>query len=170
MSQPAPGAPGLTPAGPSASATEAVQIVLPGDANSLGTVFGGRVMHWVDQVAAIAAQRHCRSNVVTAAIDALQFKAPVQVGEYAVLHAIVNRAWTTSMEVEVTVDAEHPLTGERRRSSEAFLTFVAIDATGHPTAVRPVAPATPEEWRRYEAADARRAARLAIRRLGADRT
>jgi acyl-CoA hydrolase len=157
-----------SPLPPSASRTETVQIVFPGDANPLGTVFGGRVMQWVDQVAAMAAQRHCRKVVVTASMDALQFTAPIHVGEYAVLSAVVNRAWTTSMEVQVTVDAEHPLSGERRRAAEAFLTFIAIDAGGAPTAVRPVAPQTDEERAGYEAADRRRAARLAARGGGGD--
>lgn len=153
----------LTPQPPSWSVTETVQIVFPGDANPLGTVFGGRVMHWIDEVAAMAAQRHCRTVVVTLSMDALAFTAPIQVGEYAVLRAVVNRAWTTSLEVQVTVEAEHPLTGQRRRSAEAFLTLVGLGPDGRPTAIRPVQPQTPEEWARFEAAEQRRTARLAAR-------
>jgi acyl-CoA hydrolase len=153
----------LTPKPPSASLTETVQLVFPEDANPLGTVFGGRVMQWVDAVAAMAAQRHCRRIVVTAAIDAVAFRAAIRVGEYAVLQAWVNRTWHTSLEVEVTVDAEHPLTGERRRSVEAFLTFAAIGDDGRPTQARPVMPQTELEWQRYHAADRRRAHRLAAR-------
>jgi acyl-CoA hydrolase len=153
----------LAPKPPSASLTETVQLVFPEDANPLGTVFGGRVMQWVDLVAAMAAQRHCRRIVVTAAIDALEFRAPIRVGEYAVLAAWVNRAWNTSLEVEVMVDGEHPLSGERWRSAVAFLTFAAIGEDGRPTAARPVMPQTEAEWQRYQAADARRAARLAAR-------
>ena len=143
-----------------------MQLVLPGDANPLGTVFGGRVMQWVDLVASMAAQRHCRQIVVTAAIDALQFSAPIYVGEYAVLRARLNRTWRTSMEVEVIVEAEHPLTGERRRSSDAFLTFVALDEDGRPAEVRPLDPQTDEDWARWHAAEARRQDRLAAREAG----
>jgi acyl-CoA hydrolase len=153
----------LDPRPPSASLTETVQLVFPEDANPLGTVFGGRVMQWVDAVAAMVAQRHCRHVVVTAAIDAVAFRAPIRVGEYAILTGWVNRAWHTSMEVEVTVDAEHPFTGEQRRSVEAFLTFTAIGPDGRPEAVRAVQPETEADWRRYEAAERRRAQRLAAR-------
>lgn len=149
------------PRPPSGSVTETVNIVFPGDTNPHGTIFGGRVMQFIDQVAAMAAQRHCRRIVVTASMDALEFKAPINLGEYAVVRAVVNRAWRSSMEVEVTVDAEHPLTGERRRSAEAFLTFVALDDRHRPIAVTPVQPETDAEWARYHAAEARRTARLA---------
>lgn len=150
------------PRPPSASATETVNIVFPGDTNPLGTIFGGRVMQFIDQVAAMAAQRHCRRIVVTVSMDALEFKAPINIGEYAVVRAVVNRAWRSSMEVEVTVDAEHPLTGERRRSAEAFLTFVALDDRHRPVAVPPLRPETDAEWARYRAAEARRTARLGL--------
>lgn len=153
----------IAPKPPSASLTETVQLVFPEDANPLGTVFGGRVMQWVDAVAAMAAQRHCRRVVVTASIDAVAFRAPIRVGEYAVLRGWVNRAWHTSLEVEVTVDAEHPLSGEQRRSVEAFLTFVALGADGQPTQARPVVPQSEAEWVRYQAADQRRSRRLAAR-------
>ena len=153
----------LPPKPPSASVTDTVQLVMPSDANPLGTIFGGQVMAWIDAVAAMAAQRHCRQVMVTLSMDALEFKAPILVGEYAVLRAVVNRAWTTSVEVEVSVDAEHPITGERRHSAEAFLTFVALGANGRPTAVPPVDPQTPEEHARFAAAEVRRAARLAAR-------
>jgi acyl-CoA hydrolase len=153
----------LRPQPPAASVTDTVKIVFPGDANPLGTVFGGRVMQWIDEVAAMAAQRHCRTVVVTLSMDALEFKAPIHVGEYAVLQAVVNRAWTTSIEVQVTVDAEHPLTGQRRRSAEAFLTLVGLGPDGRPTPVRPVQPETAAQWARFEAAEQRRTARLAAR-------
>lgn len=155
------------PRPPSGSVTETVNIVFPGDTNPHGTIFGGRVMQFIDQVAAMAAQRHCRRIVVTVSMDALEFKAPIHIGEYAVVRAVVNRAWRSSMEVEVTVDAEHPLTGERRRSAEAFLTFVALDDRHRPIAVPPVQPETDAEWARYHAAEARRTARLAAAGAGA---
>jgi acyl-CoA hydrolase len=97
------------------------------------------------------------------AMDALEFRAPIHVGEYAIVRGWVNRAWHTSIEVQVAVDGEHPLTGRRWRSAEAFLTFAALDADGKPAPVRPVTPLTEEEWQRYQAADYRRAQRLAAR-------
>lgn len=164
MSQPqaqAGAGPAARPA--SASVVETVNLVFPEDANPKGTIFGGRVLQWVDMVGAMAAQRHCRQIVVTAVMDAVVFRAPIYVGEYAVAKAWVNRAWRSSMEVQVRVEAEAPLTGERRLSTEAFLTFVAVDAQDRPTAVPPLLPETPEEQERYAAAERRRAARMAFR-------
>jgi len=158
-----PFAPPPAPKSPSDSITETVNIVFPGDTNPHGTIFGGRVMQWIDQVAAMAAQRHCRQVVVTASMDALEFKAPIHIGEYAVLCAWVNRTWKSSMEIQIRVEAEHPLTGARRLSAEAFVTFVALDEAGRPVPVPPIAPGTPEERARYEAADTRRADRLRAR-------
>lgn len=156
-----PSPPGARP--PAASATEMVQIVFPSDTNPRGTIFGGRVVQWVDQVAAIAAQRHCRQVVVTVSMDALEFIAPLHLGEYAVLQAVVNRSWRSSMEIGVRVEAEAPLSGERRLCAEAFLTFVAVDAANRPVPVPQLAPETPAEQARYAAAEARRQARLARR-------
>jgi acyl-CoA hydrolase len=164
VSAPTPSAGDATEKSPADSFTETVELVLPGDANPIGTVFGGRVMQWIDLVASMAAQRHCRKIVVTASIDALEFQAPIFVGEYAVLKGWVNRTWRSSLELEVLVDAEHPLTGERRRSSKAFLTFVALDHNGKPTEVPAIRPTTDEEWARWREAEARRAARLALHR------
>ena len=113
-------------------------------------------------VGAMAAQTHCRQVVVTVSLDAVEFRAPIHVGEYAIVSAVVNRTWRSSMEVQVTVEAEHPLTGERVTSVVAFLTFVALDADERPVPVRAVIPETEEERARYEAAAARRAARLAF--------
>lgn len=146
-----------------ASVVETVNLVFPEDANPKGTIFGGRVLQWVDMVGAMAAQRHCRQIVVTAVMDAVVFRAPIYVGEYAVAKAWVNRAWRSSMEVQVRVEAEAPLTGERRLSTEAFLTFVAVDAQDRPTVVPPLMPETPEEQERFAAAERRRAARMAFR-------
>jgi acyl-CoA hydrolase len=136
--------------------------VLPGDANPLGTIFGGKVLQWVDLAASLAAQRHCRQSVVTAAVDALAFLAPIHVGEWAVMTAVVNRTWSTSLEIQVEVQAEHPLTGERRHAVEAFLTFVALE-DGKPAEVPALVPETDDEWSRWHAADERRRVRLAAR-------
>ncbi len=143
--------------------TETVNLVFPEDANPKGTIFGGRILQWVDMVGAMAAQRHCRQIVVTAVMDTVVFRAPIYVGEYAVVKGWINRAWRTSMEVEVRVEAEAPLTGERRLSVEAFLTFVAVDAHDHPTPIPPFIPQTPQEEERFLAAAKRRDARMAYR-------
>src|SRR5438045_8451298 len=117
----------LTPKPASASATEMVQVVLPNDANPLGFILGGTVMHLIDIAGAIACHRHTRSLLVTAAVDGLQFLHPIKVGDLIILKARVTAAWTTSLEVEVEVFSEETLTGVRRMTSSAYLTFVAID-------------------------------------------
>lgn len=138
------------------------ELVLPSDANSLGTIFGGRVMAWIDIAAAIAAGKHARRVVVTASIDALHFVAPVKVGDVVYIYARVNFASRTSMEIGVRVEAEHLATGDRTHTSTAYLTFVALDANGKPTPVPPVIPKTEEEVRRFEAAKKRRESRIAL--------
>ena len=116
---------------PSESATEMVQVVLPNDANPLGYILGGTVMHLIDIAGAIACHRHTRSLLVTAAVDGLQFLHPIKVGDLIILKALVTAVWSTSLEVEVEVFSEETLTGVRRMTSRAFLTFVAIDREGH---------------------------------------
>ncbi len=132
------------------------EMVLPNDANMLGNVLGGKVMHLMDMCAAMAAMRHCRKVVVTASVDHLSFHHPVKVGQLMILKATVNYADHTSMEVGVRIEAEHPLTGERRHTSSAYLTFVALDDQGRPTLVPKVVPMTEDEKRRYRAARKRR--------------
>jgi acyl-CoA hydrolase len=147
----------------SASRTEMVEVVLPQDANALGTALGGRVMHLVDMVAAIAALRHCRAAVVTASVDHIDFRNPIQVGELIVLKSSVNRAFHTSLEVGVKVFSENPLTGETRHTTSAYLTFVALDDQRQPKPVPAVLCATQEDRRRHREALVRRRARLAHR-------
>jgi len=147
----------------SASRTEMVEVVLPQDANVLGTALGGRVMHLVDMVAAIAALRHCRAAVVTASVDHIDFRSPIQVGELIILKSSVNRAFHTSLEVGVKVFSENPLTGERRHTTSAYLTFVALDEKRQPKVVPTVSCETAEDRRRYREALARRKTRLAHR-------
>ncbi|MEZ4264811.1 MAG: acyl-CoA thioesterase [Myxococcota bacterium] len=147
---------------PSVSAVEMHELVLPGHANALGTAFGGTVMGWVDICAAMAAQRHARKIVVTAAIDAVDFFAPIRVGHVVNLKAMVNFVGRTSMEVGVRVESEDPLTGERVHTMSAYLTFVAIDADGRPCVVTPLSPETADERLRYAEAQARRRQRLAL--------
>lgn len=147
-----------------ASQSEMTEVVLPNDANILGTILGGRVMHLVDLCAAVAASRHCGHACVTASVDHMDFRSPVKVGELLILKSSVNRAFTTSMEVGVKVFGENMLTGERRHTSSAYLTFVALDAAGRRTTVPPVIPETPDEKRRFDKAAVRRAHRLEQRR------
>jgi acyl-CoA hydrolase len=120
------------------SAAETVEVVLPNDANPLGNLLGGKVMHLIDIAGAIAAQRHSRSQVVTVAVDNLDFLYPIRVGEHVVLCAHMTRAFRTSMEVEVRVYREDYLTGERQQTSSAFVTYVALDPTGKPQEVPPL--------------------------------
>jgi acyl-CoA hydrolase len=147
----------------SASQVEMVEVVLPNDANPLGNILGGRVMHLIDIAAAIAAHRHANSYVVTASVDYVDFRHPIRVGDLIVLKASVNRAFRTSMEVGVKVFSEHVLTGERKHTSSAYVTFVAIDEAGQPKTVPPLILRTADERRRHREAAARRRIRLAHR-------
>jgi acyl-CoA hydrolase len=147
----------------SASRSEVIEAVLPNDANVLGTMLGGRVMHLIDIAGALAATRHSNSYVVTASVDYLDFRFPIQVGEFIVLRASVNRVFHSSMEVGVKVFAENPLTGQQRHTSTAYLTFVALDANRLPHPAPAVIPETEEEKRRYRNAGERRDYRLTMR-------
>jgi acyl-CoA hydrolase len=148
----------------STSKVETTHLVMPTDANGLGTAFGGRVMQWIDLAAAMAAMRHTRSSVVTASIDQLSFLAPLRLREIAVLRAQVNAVFGSSMEVEVNVVAEDPGTGDKRHCCEAFLTMVSLGPEGRPTKAPLLLPQTEEEELRARQAEARRADRLARRR------
>jgi acyl-CoA hydrolase len=134
-----------------------------GDANSAGFVHGGIVMKLCDEVAGIAAIRHCRSRVVTAAMDRMTFIVPVNVGELVTCSATVNAAWRTSMEVGVRVEAENPRTGEHRHTSTAYLTMVAVSDDGAPIPVPPLHAETEVERRREREAGLRRQNRLVER-------
>jgi acyl-CoA hydrolase len=146
---------------------EATHLVLPSDANAHGTAFGGQVCAWLDLACAVAAQRHCRRPVVTASMDDIHFHAAIKVGHVAVVKAQVNAVFRTSLEIGAEVWDEDPLTGERRRTTSAFLTFVALGPDGRPTELPPLVTSTDEERRREAEARVRRAERLARRtRLG----
>src|SRR5215813_1615387 len=146
------------------SRTAYTYAVLPNDANPLGNLLGGRVMHLADMCGWLAAQRHARSPMVTAAIDQMSFMHPIQIGQLVILRSSVNRVFRTSMEVGVKVWVENPQTGEVRHTSSAYLTFVAIGAGGKPAAVAPVIAESQEEEHRYqEEAGRRREQRLAKR-------
>lgn len=147
-----------------ASKVEMTEIIFPNDANPLGNVMGGRIMHWVDICAAVAAGRHSRTPVVTASVDRIDFHHPVPVGGIVVLLASVNFAGRTSMEVGVKVWQEDRATGMRNHVASAYLTFVSLDpATRKPALVPAVLPETDEERRRFAGAKQRRERRLAER-------
>jgi acyl-CoA hydrolase len=133
------------------------------DANNAGNVHGGLIMHLCDEVAGIAAVRHSGTRVVTAAMDRMNFRHPVYVGQLVNMKASVNAAWRTSMEVGVRVESENVRTGEVLHTSTAYLTMVALDDEGNPTEVPPIAPETPDEARRAREAQLRRDTRLAER-------
>jgi len=147
---------------PSESSVTMTEIVLPSDTNALGTIFGGKVMSWIDIAGAIAAGRHARRVVVTASIDALHFLAPIKLGYFVHLRAMVNFAARTSMEVGIRVESENPLTGEIVNTVRAYATFVALDDHGRPTPVPSVLPISSEEIRRFEEAKKRRESRMRL--------
>src|SRR5207244_13643280 len=142
------------------SATEMVQVVLPNDANPLGFILGGSVMHLIDIAAAIACHRHTRSLLVTAAVDGLQFLHPIKIGDLIILRSRVTCTFSTSLEAQVDVYSEELLTGKRQLTSRAYLTFVAISQAGGRVQVPPLLVESDEDRRICEEARARRAARL----------
>ncbi|MFK7931089.1 MAG: acyl-CoA thioesterase [Myxococcota bacterium] len=148
---------------PAQTRCEMTWIVLPQHTNALGSAFGGAVMSWIDIAAAIAAQRFAHTDVVTASMDQLSFRAAIPLGHVAVLQSLVNWAGRTSMEVGVRVEHEHPYTGARTHTSTAYLTFVALDSDGNKVAVPTLKPETEDECRRWEEATERRNRRLAAR-------
>ncbi|HEX4020737.1 MAG TPA: acyl-CoA thioesterase [Acidobacteriaceae bacterium] len=138
------------------SQSEMTELVLPNDTNTLGNLLGGRLMHFIDLVAAMAAYRHSRNHVVTASMEHIDFIAPVHVGDLLILKASINRAFHTSMEVGVKVWVENAIAGTCRHVSSAYLTFVAVDGNGRSVPIAPVEPETSEEKRRFEDAGRRR--------------
>jgi acyl-CoA hydrolase len=132
------------------------EIILPNDANTLGNLLGGRLMHFIDLTGAMAAYRHSRTHVVTAAMDHIDFIQPVRVGDLLILKSRVNRAFSTSMEVGVKVWVEHPQTGSLLHVASAYLVFVAIDGSGRRVRVPELKAVTADDQRRYEGALRRR--------------
>jgi acyl-CoA hydrolase len=153
-----------TPKQAAESLTEMVQVVLPNDANPLGFILGGTVMHLIDIAGAIASLRHTRMPMMTAAVDDLQFLHPIKVGDLILLKAHVTCTFTTSLEVQVEVHSEETLTGRRQLTSRAYLTFVAVGTDGVKVAVPPLLVETDAERRVCQEAQARRAARLEKKR------
>jgi len=143
------------------SQSEMAEIVLPNDANPLGDLLGGRLMHWIDLAGAMAAHRHSRNYVVTASVDHIDFLVPVRVGDLVILRSSVNRVFHTSMEVGVKIFVENYIADTAQHVASAYLTFVAIDGAGRHLKVAPVIPETDEQRRRYDDAGRRREIRRA---------
>jgi acyl-CoA hydrolase len=136
--------------------SEMTEIILPNDTNTLGNLLGGRLMHFIDLTGAMAAYRHARTHVVTAAMDHIDFIRPVHLGDLVTLKSSVNRAFSTSMEVGVKVWAENTRTASISHVASAYLVFVAIDEQGRRVAVPELLPETADEIRRFEGALRRR--------------
>jgi len=149
---------------PVESAVEMRELVLPNDTNSHGNVLGGKVLHLMDLACAMVAMRHCRRPVVTAAMDNVEFLAPIPGGHFMILKAMVNHTGRTSMEIGVRVAGEDPLTGDIIHTSSAYLTFVGLDDRKRPAEVPEMVPGTDDEKRRYEEAEERVNHRRASRR------
>lgn len=146
---------------PSESEMTTARLMMPTDANVIGNVFGGAIMKYMDEIAAIVAWRHAGKNVVTASIDRMNFYAPVYVGNLLILKAEVNYVGTTSMEIGVRIEAQDPTTRKGTHTSSCYLTYVALDDKGRPTPIPPLIVTTPEEKRRFKEALARRKLREA---------
>lgn len=138
------------------------ELVLPNDTNTLNNLMGGRLMHWMDIVSAIAAQKHSNRIVVTASVDNVSFGKAIQLGNVVTLKAKVTRAFSSSMEVHIQVEAEDIPSGKKFDSNSAFFTFVAVDQSGRPIDVAPVVPETDEEKALYDGALRRRQLRLVL--------
>lgn len=138
------------------SAAISTEIVLPNDTNTLGNLMGGKLLHWMDIIAAVACQRHCGRIVVTASVNNVSFGQPIKLGNVVTLHSKVSRAFTTSMEVFIEVWVEDTFSGEKMKCNEAIYTFVAVDQMGNPIHVPPVIPESEEEKIRYDGALRRR--------------
>jgi acyl-CoA hydrolase len=147
---------------PKESFVSMTELVLPNDTNTLHNLMGGRLMHWMDIVSAISAQRHCNRIVVTASVDNISFRHPIRLGDVVTLRAKVTRAFSSSVEVRIDVEAENVPTGEKIESNSAYFTFVAVDQSGRPIDVPEVEPETDLEKELYNGALRRRQLRLIL--------
>lgn len=146
----------------SVSRTQMTEIILPNDANNMGNLMGGKLMYWMDIAGAIAAQKHCNTQVVTASVDNISFARPIRVGDLLMIESIVTRSFNTSMEVFIRVWGEDLKLQNRYLSNEAYLTFVSLDGSGKPKPVPAIIAETPEETERYAGALRRRQLRLVL--------
>ena len=149
---------------PSESEVIMREMVMPGDTNVHGTIFGGKVMSWIDIAAGMCASRHCNLPVVTVHIDDIEFRSPINVGCHVVIKASVNYVGKTSMTIGTKVISENPLTGVSRTTTKAYLTFVALDEFGKPARVPEITPESDDERRRYENAQERGKSRKELRK------
>ena len=147
---------------PRESAVSMTELVLPNDTNTLNNLMGGRLMHWMDVVSAIAGQKHTNSIVVTASVDNISFREPIHLGDVVTLRAKATRAFSSSVEVRIDVEAENIPNGKKIASHSAYFTFVAVDANGKPVEVPEVAPETDEERALYDGDLRRRQLRLIL--------
>jgi acyl-CoA hydrolase len=147
---------------PRESFVSMTELVLPNDTNTLNNLMGGRLMHWMDIVSAIAAQKHSNRIVVTASVDNISFKKPIRLGNVVTLRAQVTRAFNSSMEVRIEVEAEDIPSNQKIESNSAYFTFVAVDQKGAPIDVPEIEPETPEDKEFYEGALRRRQLRLIL--------
>ncbi|HTJ51245.1 MAG TPA: acyl-CoA thioesterase [Cyclobacteriaceae bacterium] len=147
---------------PHESAVSMTELVLPNDTNTLNNLMGGRLMHWMDIVSAIAGQKHSNRIVVTASVDNISFKHPIRLGNVVTLKARVTRAFKSSMEIRIDVEAEDAPSGKKFESNVAYFTFVALDENGKPTDVPELVPESIDEKALYEGALRRRQLRLIL--------
>jgi len=147
---------------PRESFVSMTELVLPNDTNTLNNLMGGKLMHWMDVVSAIAGQKHCNSIVVTASVDNISFRSAIQLGNVVTLRARVTRAFNSSVEIRIDVEAENIPEGKKFDSNSAYFTFVAVDKNGHPVEVPEVIPETEEEKELYNGALRRRQLRLIL--------
>lgn len=147
---------------PRESFVSMTELVLPNDTNTLNNLMGGRLMHWMDIVSAIAAQKHSNRIVVTASVDNISFKHPILLGNVVTLKANVTRAFNSSMEVRIDVDAEDIPSGKKMESNSAYFTFVAVDQSGRPIDVPEIEPETEKDKEFYNGALRRRQLRLIL--------
>lgn len=137
---------------PSESLGVTTKVVLPNDTNMLDNLYGGNLLHWMDNIAAISAHRHCKRVVVTASVNHVEFRKSIELGSIVTMEAKVTRAFNSSMEIFIDVYVENPITGKQVKSNEAIYTFVAVDQNGSTIAVPPIKPETELEKQRYDAA------------------
>jgi acyl-CoA hydrolase len=147
---------------PKESFVSMTELVLPNDTNTLNNLMGGRLMHWMDIVSAIAGQKHCSSIVVTASVDNISFREPIRLGDVVTLRAKATRAFNSSVEIRIDVDAENIPEGKKIASNSAYFTFVAVDAKGNPVEIPEIEPETDEERELYNGAMRRRQLRLIL--------
>lgn len=151
------------------SAIVTTELVRPSAGNHLGNVFGGKVLSMIDLAGAMVAMRHCRKVVVTASMDRVDFRHPIKVGSLAITKARLNAVFSTSLETEVEIFAENPVTGEQCKTCSALVTYVALDEKGRPTPIPPLIRESEGEEERFRRAQERKSMREAERRSGGSR-